>query len=142
MNISLTKHNFFVQLISLTLILGGIGAVFLQYVLPRLYFEGYPFIPVYFFLFGVFEISMFDACRKNMPKRLVFFYLAVKMMKLVFSVLFLVVYCIAIHKDVKAFLLTFIVYYIVYLVHETWFFVVYETAKKNQKEKDKNETIA
>ena len=62
MSISLTKRNFLYQITLLTLIAGWVGAGILHYLLPGHYFGGYPFIPVYFFLFGLFEISMFDAC--------------------------------------------------------------------------------
>ena len=68
MSISLTKRNFLYQITLLTLIAGWVGAGILHYLLPGHYFGGYPFIPVYFFLFGLFEISMFDACRKHAPQ--------------------------------------------------------------------------
>ena len=113
MSISLTKRNFLYQITLLTLIAGWVGAGILHYLLPGHYFGGYPFIPVYFFLFGLFEISMFDACRKHAPVR----------------------------EEAKLFLLTFILYYIVYLIYETWFFFTYEVGKKQKKEK-KNETNA
>ena len=64
MSISLTKRNFLYQITLLSLIAGWTGAGIFHYALPGHYFGGYPFIPVYFFLFGLFEISMFDACRK------------------------------------------------------------------------------
>lgn len=70
MSISLTKRNFLYQITLLTLIAGWVGAGILHYLLPGHYFGGYPFIPVYFFLFGLFEISMFDACRKHAPQKM------------------------------------------------------------------------
>lgn len=142
MKMSLTKRSFFVQLAILTLVLGWLGAGILRYVLPGLYFEGYPCIPVYFFLFGIFEISMFDACRRYDSKRLVIFYLAIKIIKIILSTFFAIIYCIAVREEVKAFLLTFIVYYMIYLVHDTWFFSNYEKAKGKQHKKKENETNA
>ena len=130
MSISLTKRNFLYQITLLTLIAGWVGAGILHYLLPGHYFGGYPFIPVYFFLFGLFEISMFDACRKHAPQKM-----------LLLSVILLVVYCFAVREEAKLFLLTFILYYIVYLIYETWFFFTYEVGKKQKKEK-KNETNA
>lgn len=107
----------------------------MHYALPGHYFGGYPFIPVYFFLFGFFEISMFDACRKHVPHKMVLLYLAMKMMKMLFSILFLLVYCIAVREEAKLFLLTFIIYYIVYLIYESWFFFTYEIGKKQKNRK-------
>ena len=138
MSISLTKRNFLYQITLLTLIAGWVGAGILHYLLPGHYFGGYPFIPVYFFLFGLFEISMFDACRKHAPQKMLLLYMAMKVM---LSVILLVVYCFAVREEAKLFLLTFILYYIVYLIYETWFFFTYEVGKKQKKEK-KNETNA
>lgn len=135
MSISLTKRNFLYQITLLTLIAGWTGAGILHYALPGYYFGGYPFIPVYFFLFGFFEISMFDACRKHVPQKMVLLYLAMKMMKMLFSILFLLVYCIAVREEAKLFLLTFIIYYIVYLIYESWFFFTYEIGKKQKNRK-------
>ncbi len=141
MSISLTKRNFLYQITLLTLIAGWVGAGILHYLLPGHYFGGYPFIPVYFFLFGFFEISMFDACRKHAPQKMLLLYMAMKVMKMLLSVILLVVYCLAVREEAKLFLLTFILYYIVYLIYETWFFFTYEVGKKQKKEK-KNETNA
>ena len=141
MSISLTKRNFLYQITLLTLIAGWVGAGILHYLLPGHYFGGYPFIPVYFFLFGLFEISMFDACRKHAPQKMLLLYMAMKVMKMLLSVILLVVYCFAVREEAKLFLLTFILYYIVYLIYETWFFFTYEVGKKQKKEK-KNETNA
>lgn len=55
MSISLTKRNFLYQITLLTLIAGWVGAGILHYLLPGHYFGGYPFIPVYFFLFGLLK---------------------------------------------------------------------------------------
>lgn len=141
MSISLTKRNFLYQLTILSLIMGWGGAAILHYSLPGHYFGGYPFIPVYFFLFGIFEISMFDACRKHTPQKMLLLYMAMKMMKMLLSIMLLVVYCLAVQEEAKVFLLTFIIYYIIYLIYETWFFFTYEVEKK-QKKRKKNETNA
>ena len=71
---------------------------------------------------GFFEISMFDACRKHAPQKMLLLYMAMKVMKMLLSVILLVVYCFAVREEAKLFLLTFILYYIVYLIYETWFF--------------------
>ena len=141
MNISLTKRKYLLYLTILTLLLSGVGGVTYFSLVPEHYFGGYPFIPVYFFLFGLFEISMFDACRKHAPQKMLLLYMAMKVMKMLLSVILLVVYCFAVREEAKLFLLTFILYYIVYLIYETWFFFTYEVGKKQKKEK-KNETNA
>jgi hypothetical protein len=142
MSISLTKRNFLIQLTILTIVVGWCGAGILHYVLPEHYFDGYPFIPVYFFLFGVFEIAMFDACRKYAPNRLLQLYMVVKTLKMLFAIFFLIAYCVIVGKDKAAFILTFVVFYIIYLIDETFFFLSYEMKKKFKKRKKENEIIA
>lgn len=71
MNMSITKRNFLSYLTILTLVGGGLGALVLHYLEPGHYFGGYPLIPVYFYIFGVFYIYMFDACRRHAPDKMV-----------------------------------------------------------------------
>lgn len=141
MSISLTKRKFYIQLTLLSVIAGWGGVAILHYAMPGHYFSGYPFIPVYFYIFGVFQISMFDACRKYAPQRMLLMYLMTKVLKMLFSIFFLLAYCLVVREEAKAFLLTFIVYYFVYLIYETWFFFNYELGRKKKKQK-KNETNA
>ena len=109
------------------------------------YFGGYPFIPVYFYIFGLFSIYMFDACRRHAPQKLSLLYLAMKMIKMILSLILLLIYCLAVREEAKAFLLTFISFYLLYLIYETWFFFSFEVnlkRKKKNKNKNKNETVA
>ena len=145
MNISKTKRNF-IGLLSLFTIISGIsGAVVLHKALPGHYFGGYPLIPVYFYLFGLFNIYMFDTCRRHAPKKLLLLYLAMKVMKMLLSLMLLVVYCVIVREEARAFLLTFIAFYLMYLIYETWFFFRFEL-NRNRILKNKNnkndETIA
>lgn len=63
MNISKTKRNFICWHTLFAVISAALGAVILHFALPGHYFGGYPFIPVYFYFFGLASIYMFDACR-------------------------------------------------------------------------------
>ena len=51
-NITKTKRNFIGLHTLFAIISAGLGAVILHIALPGHYFGGYPFIPVYFYLFG------------------------------------------------------------------------------------------
>lgn len=62
-NISKTKRNFIWWHTLFAVISGALGAVILHFALPGHYFGGYPFIPIYFYFFGLFSIYAFDACR-------------------------------------------------------------------------------
>ena len=92
-NITKTKRNF-IGLHTLFAILSAtLGAVILHFALPGHYFGGYPFIPVYFYLFGLFSIYMFDACRLHAPQKLLLLYLAIKMVKMILSIILVLIYC-------------------------------------------------
>lgn len=133
MSISLTKRKFLVYLTLFTLLLSVAGALILHYLEPGHYFGGYPLIPVYFFLYGVFYIYMFDACRRHAPQRMVMLFLAMKMMKFIISMFLLIIYCVAVPGSAVAFMLTFVAFYLGYLVYESWFFFVYEWNKRLKK---------
>lgn len=140
-NISKTKRNFIGLHTLFGILSAGLGAVILHVALPGHYFGGYPFIPIYFYLFGLFNIYMFDACRRHAPQKMLLLYLAMKMMKMILSMMLLLVYCLAVREEAKAFLLTFISFYLVYLIFETWFFFSFEVNRK-KKNKTNNETVA
>lgn len=142
-NISKTKRNFIGLHTLFGILSAGLGAVILHVALPGHYFGGYPFIPIYFYLFGLFNIYMFDACRRHAPQKMLLLYLAMKMMKMILSMMLLLVYCLAVREEAKAFLLTFISFYLVYLIFETWFFFSFEVNRKRKKKnKTYNETVA
>lgn len=142
-NISKTKRNFIALHTLFAILSAGVGALILHVALPGHYFGGYPFIPAYFYLFGLFSIYMFDACRRHAPQRLSLLYLAIKMVKMILSLILLLMYCIAVREEAKAFLLTFISFYLIYLIFETWFFFSFEVNRKRKKKNiNKDETIA
>lgn len=139
MGISITKKYYLWQITLLTLFLGGVvGYVYFHY-FPHHYFGGYPLIPLFFWVFGIFEINMFEICRKHSPQRLLQIYMLLRVMRMLLSIILMAVYCVAVHEEAKAFLLTFIVNYLFYLIYDSWFFFTYE---KNRKLKKKNEKSA
>ena len=143
MSINLSKRKYLLYLTLITLLLSGVGGVTYFSLVPEHYFGGYPLIPVFFYIFGVFNIYMFDACRRFAPEKMLLLHLAMKVLKMILSVIVLVIYCMVVREEAVAFLLTFIVNYLIYLVFETSFFAGYELNKKRQKKnKTKNETVA
>ena len=70
-------------------------------------------------------------------------YLAVKVMKMLVSTILVVAFSLAFRQDAKVFLLTFVSFYLLYLVFETWFFFTFELNRKlKKKNKNENEKIA
>ncbi|MCD8078992.1 MAG: hypothetical protein LUF04_00810 [Bacteroides sp.] len=130
MSFSLTKRKFLISLTGLTLIAGWVGAGFLHYVLPGHYFPDYPLIPVYFFVFSYFYISMLERCQHFTPQKLLLLYLAMKVMKIVITLMVLLMYCYFFRTYAREFLLTFIVFYFIYLVFEVRFFLSLRKGKE------------
>lgn len=132
-NISRTKRNFIGLLTLFTVLIGGVGAFILHEAFPGHYFGGYPFIPIYFYFFGLFSIYMFDVCRYHAPQKMLLLYLGIKVLKMLLSILLVLIYCIIVGKGNKVFLLTFMIFYMSYLIYETWFLFSFEINLKRKK---------
>lgn len=141
MSISITKRNYLLQSALLTLLVGVAGGGLYFTFFPHHYFSGYPLIPLFFFIFGVFAISMIEMCRRRTPKYMLQIYMLLKVMRMLLSIIVMVVYCVAAREEVREFLLTFIANYLIYMVYDSWFFYAFEVNRK-LKNKKKNETIA
>ena len=142
-NISKTKRNFIGLNTLFAILSGAAGGLILHIALPGPFFGGDPFLPVFFYIFGLFSIYIFDACRRHAPQKMLLLYLAMKMMKMILSLILLLIYCLAVREEARAFLLTFISFYLLYLIYETWFFFSFEVnLKRKKKNKNKNETVA
>ena len=95
------------------------------------YFEWYPFIPVFFYIFGWFTIYMFEACRKYAPQKIQLVYLGTKGIKMFFSLMMLLIYAVKVEEKKVEFFLTFFCFYVLTLVFDSWFFFRYERKQKS-----------
>ena len=130
MSVSPTKKLFITWFTLLMLIAGwSIGPAIAAW-MPEHYFEWYPFIPVFFYIFGWFEISIFEFCRRYAPQKMQLVYLGTKAIKMLFSLMVLLIYAIKVEEKKVEFFLTFFVFYIISLVFESWFFYRYERGNK------------
>ena len=118
---SITKRNYLWQVALLTVLVGGIGGWVYYSVFPHHYFGGYPLIPAFFLVFGVFMINMVESCRYRMPGRMLQIYLLMRVMRMLASIIVM----------------------LVYLTYDSWFFFTFEMNRKLKKKKrQENETIA
>ena len=133
MSISLTQKHFITWHTLLMFVAGwGVGAA-LSFGWPEYYFKWYPFIPVFFYVFGWFSISMFEACRRLAPKKIQLVYLGTKAIKMFFSLIVLLIYSVKVDEKKVVFFLVFFGFYILTLVFESWFFYQYEHGNKKVK---------
>ena len=133
MSISQTKQLFITWYTLLMLVTGWTIGPAIALWIPEHYFEWYPFIPVFFYIFGWFTIYMFEACRRYAPKKIQLVYLGTKSIKMLFSLMVLLIYAIKVEEKRVEFFLTFFVFYIISLVFESWFFFRYEREQKGNK---------
>lgn len=132
MNISIrkTKWNLIGLLTLFTIFSGGLIAFVLHKVYPGHYFGIFPLIPVYFYLVGLLSLYLLDVCRRHAPQKLVMMFLAMKVLKLIVSVIVMMVYCAVARGGTMVFLLTFISFYLLFLIYETWLFFKFEVNMK------------
>ena len=130
MSISLTKKLFVTWFTLLMLVSGWTIGPILATWFPEHYFTWYPFIPVFFYLFGWFNISVFEFCRKWAPQKMQLVYLGTKAIKMLFSLMVLLVYSVKVDEKIVEFFLTFFAFYLISLVFESWFFYRYERGNK------------
>lgn len=136
-----TKRNYLLHTALLTALIGGVGGWAYYMFNPHHYFSGYPLIPLFYFVLGALMIYVVERCRYRMPERLSMVYLLIRALRMIVSVLVMLVYCIAVREEARAFLLTFIANYIIYLSYDSWFFFTFEMNRKQKKENN-NEKIA
>lgn len=136
-----TRQLYLIQSTAAILLIGGLGgwAYFTKF--PHQYFSTYPIIPVYFLLLTILTSGIVDWGRKHMKEKLLLVYLLVRVVRMVLSFAVMLLTSVIVREEAKSILLTFIVYYLIYLIYDSWFFYTYEGNKKRQKT-EQNETIA
>lgn len=137
MKCTLTKKYF---LIWNTIVIGVSALVvygIFKLFMPEYYFKFYPIIPLFFYLFEVYSIFMFDRCRLKTPSKLLNVYLGVKFAKLTLSILLVLFYTLKIKEHTRDFVIVFFLFYIISLVFQCWFFILYESHKMRKKKNNK-----
>lgn len=112
----------------------------LHEVSPGHYFKAFPLIPLFFYVFGVIGIYVFDVIRRCAPNRIFHFYMGMKVAKMLLAILILGLYIIGIGRQKVEFGLTFMACYLAHMVYETIYFFGFEMElKRRLKERKKNE---
>ena len=133
MSVSLTKKLYLSWFTLLMFAVGWTIGLAIATWMPEHYFEWYPFIPVFFYIFGWFTIYMFEACRRYAPQKIQLVYLGTKGIKMFFSLIILLIYAVKVEEMKVEFFLTFFVFYIITLIFDSWFFFHYERGQKVKK---------
>ena len=138
---TITKRNYLLHTALLTALTGSLGGGAYFSITPHHYFGGYPLIPFFFFVFGAFMINMTESCRQRMPGRMLQIYLLIRVLRMLVSMIVMLIYCVVVQEEARAFLLTFIANYLISLIYDSWFFFTFEAGRKLKK-KSNDEKIA
>ena len=129
---TITKLKLFVHPALLTVLIGGVGGwAYFRY--STSLFRRLSVDSDFLLCFGVFMINMTKSCRHRMPGRMLQIYLLMRVMRMLVSMIVMLVYCVAVREEDRAFLLTFIANYLIYLIYDSWFFFTFEANRKLKK---------
>lgn len=121
----------FILILTAVILITGFGLKYLiTEALPQYSFSAFTSIPVFFFLLGLGLIYMLTAINNTDGKKLVNKYMLMRVIKVLSSLAFLLVYWLINKREIKNFAVAFIVFYMIFLIFETW---VYLQVEKNMK---------
>ena len=136
------KKKFIQELTGIGLILTIGTLLFFHFFFPERYFQWFPLIPVFFYVFGLFYIYMFEFSCQLGADKIAMTYLICKVLKFILSALVLIFYGFVIEDEVGAFVAAFVFFYFAFLVFETRFFLRFEAKLKLSKQvKNEKNTV-
>jgi len=119
--------------LAVTLVIG----IFIYYIWPENYFSWFPAIPVFFWVMGVGLAFSLELTHTEKPDSVTMTYMIARGVKLILTAIFIGGYAFIVHTNLKQFGLTTLVFYMTFLILETYMFYLYE--KRRTKRKRKNE---
>lgn len=119
-------------LFTMVMLISGWGIWWLQTsYFPTTTIEAYPFIPLIFYISGVGLIEILYRIDKTNPRKLVNIYMLLKLIKMMFAGLVAVIYLLVLHATMRPFVIIFAIFYMIYLLFETYsFYSVEKQIKK------------
>lgn len=123
----------FILILTAVILITGFGLKYLiTEALPQYSFSAFTSIPVFFFLLGLGLIYMLTAINNTDGKKLVNKYMLMRVIKVLSSLAFLLIYWLINKREIKNFAVAFIVFYMIFLIFETWVYLqVEKKMKKN-----------
>lgn len=125
-----TIRGFFILLVAISLIAAWAGFWILHQTGHM--FGGYISIPLYFFVFGCIYIYMIKRARVQPAKNSVRTFVSIRMFKLFISILTVILCGLVFRSHIKEFVITFLSFYIVYMILETAIFWVIRNDDKEE----------
>lgn len=130
----------FILILTAVILVTGLGTKYLlTNVLTQFAFKGYTLIPIFFFIMGLAWIFILTNTSKDDGKKLINKYMMMRVVKILMSLTFVLIYWLANKPEIKNFATVFIVFYMIYLLFET--FVYIQIEKRMKKERAINKDI-
>ncbi|HBK32282.1 MAG TPA: hypothetical protein DDZ96_07040 [Porphyromonadaceae bacterium] len=129
----LAAHLFIVH--TLALVVVGYGAwEIINRFFPQILIDGYVIIPLFFFVTGVILIYLMMKIPKDKPKQLVNTYMLLRVVKVFAALILVLIYWFADKAQIRNFAIIFIIFYLIYLMIETYIYIKIEMYLKKQGE--------
>lgn len=113
-------------------VVAGAGTyLLLRYAMTKFFFPGIIWLALCFFIVCQLGMNILVSRSKSKPKQMPQIYMLLKMIKFLLLVIFAVAYCASVRHQytagsdsfIKPFLITFAIYYVIWLVFDTTFFM-------------------
>ncbi|MDD2244386.1 MAG: hypothetical protein VB024_00615 [Dysgonamonadaceae bacterium] len=131
--------NHFLVILILAMLVFGFGIQWIQTTyFPESVFKGYWILPVFFFVFGVVLLIVLGKAVKSDSKSLIKKYMAMKVAKVIFSLTLVIIYWVMNKSDIYNFAVMFIIYYLIFLIIETYILLKSEKWMKKELERLNN----
>lgn len=100
----------------------GIWFILLKF-FPETMVDYYYIVPLFFFLMGIIFIFRFKRTPVNEPKKMVNFYMLMRMIKIFMSAVLILLYWFLDKAHIRSFAIIFIIFYIINLIWETYIYM-------------------
>lgn len=104
-----------INLTILMVLLLGLQEVLTITIMPKYHFDLLPAIPVFFIILGIILIKLIY----SKPNPAVYALLGAKMLKIILSLIFILAYVFIVKENNLAFLVSYLIYFMAYLIFET-----------------------
>lgn len=130
---NLFKTNLIIYVIAFGLIVSGILGIGLSYFLPSFDWNWFIGVIIYFLIIESVVVSLVESFgQKKEKKQMVNIYMLTKVIKIITSLIFITIYALTVKENMKAFIAVFILFYLSYLIAETFIFMKVEKRIKEK----------
>jgi len=128
--------NHFLIRLTLVMLFFGVGIQWIQTTFfSETVFKGYWILPIFFFVVGVVLLLILGKAVKSDSKNLIKKYMVMKVAKVICSLILVVIYWVVNKADIYNFAVMFIIYYLLFLIIETYMLLKLEKWMKEELER-------